>query len=337
MTSACFSTESLLQTDQFEAWCNWFHPIFDISRQPSNGFIATNTVWNLDQLIVSRVIAPSVQVSRTRASIAKAPIDHWAVSCCKVGVNAIQTDKALVEAPPKVPYVWSLGEPSQSVRSDQIYRIQFLLSRDTFQDLAPALDNWRGSVVNTPLGAVLGDYMIALERWLLSIEPEDCARLGEAVRSMIAACLVPTRNRISQASPELNGFRAEKVRQAIRSHLKSPSLNPDALCKMVGISRSSLYRLFEHRGGIVNYIQRQRLQLAYELLSDPLSAQSIRQISEELCFGDVSSFSRAFKREFGFSPRDVRFAARDGRPMPRSAQLKRISGVSSFADLLLNS
>ncbi|MDH7798855.1 MULTISPECIES: helix-turn-helix domain-containing protein [unclassified Beijerinckia] len=332
-----FSTESFEQKDQFDAWCSWFHPVFNIARAEAEGnFIATNKIWNLNGLIVSHVEGPSVRASRTKANIAKAPVDHWAVSCCKSGLNPIKTNSVVLEAPPKVPYVWSLGERSESICFDEVRRIEFLLSRDIFEDLAPALDDWRGSVLNTPLGRVLGDYMIALERWLLSIEPEDHARLGNAVRSMIAACLAPTRDRLTQASPELNGFRAEKVRQAIRSHLKSPSLSPDALCQMVGISRSSLYRLFEHCGGIANYIQRQRLRRAYETLSDPSNEQSIRDISEELCFGDLSSFGRAFKHEFGFSPREARFAARDGSPVPRAVQPRQIEGISSFADLLFN-
>lgn len=38
----------------------------------------------------------------------------------------------------------------------------------------------------------------------------------------------------------------------------------------------------------------------------------IGAIAESLCFADASSFSRAFRREFGMSPSDVRAATLSG-------------------------
>jgi AraC-like DNA-binding protein len=62
-------------------------------------------------------------------------------------------------------------------------------------------------------------------------------------------------------------------------------------------------------GGVARYIQRERLLEAHALLSDPEKVQSISQIAEDLCFADASSFSRIFKREFGCTPTEARYAA----------------------------
>jgi AraC-like DNA-binding protein len=63
-------------------------------------------------------------------------------------------------------------------------------------------------------------------------------------------------------------------------------------------------------GGVARYIQSQRLLDAYTLLSDPDAERSITAIADELCFADVSGFSRAFRRQFGAKPSDVRADSR---------------------------
>jgi AraC-like DNA-binding protein len=74
------------------------------------------------------------------------------------------------------------------------------------------------------------------------------------------------------------------------------------------MSRSNLYRLFEDTGGVARYIQWERLLAARAILSDPSRIQSISAIAEDLCFADASSFSRTFKREFGYAPSETRYA-----------------------------
>jgi hypothetical protein len=43
------------------------------------------------------------------------------------------------------------------------------MPRDAFRDIAPVLDAACGSVLDTPLGHLLGDYMLALERHLPAV------------------------------------------------------------------------------------------------------------------------------------------------------------------------
>ena len=99
------------------------------------------------------------------------------------------------------------------------------------------------------------------------------------------------------------------MRRVIRKHLRTPTFRPSILCRLVGISRSNLYRPFEDAGGVARYIQRERLLEAHAVLADPANTQSISSIAEDLCFADASSLSRAFKREFGHSPGEVRSPA----------------------------
>lgn len=335
MVPTGFSSEKFAPADQFEAWRAWFSPVLDVVPKASTttGFAAANRVWDLGGLVVSCVSAPPVSVLRTKSNIARAPVDHWVLSCSREGATTIQTSAALLKAPPKVPFVWSLGETSESHRP-RIDRIQIFVPRDMVPDIAAELEVASKAVLDTPLGVVLGEYLLALEDWMPGIPSETLPRLGKAVGSMIEACLAPSDARMEIADDEFKGFRAERVRLAVRKHLKSPSLGPAMLCKAVSISRSNLYRLFEHSGGIVHYIQRQRLLHARALLSNPLNRKSIATISEELCFADPSSFSRAFRREFGCSPKDMRLAAEYGRLSIPASRPRREQDVACFADLL---
>ncbi|MFG1393670.1 helix-turn-helix domain-containing protein [Xanthobacter agilis] len=94
--------------------------------------------------------------------------------------------------------------------------------------------------------------------------------------------------------------------ESIRQNVATPGLSPKTLCRMLGVSRSRLYRLFEDRGGVARDIQRRRLQAALARLHDPAEPRTIARIAEDLGFPDRSGFSRAFKAEFGLSPSAAR-------------------------------
>jgi AraC-like DNA-binding protein len=93
----------------------------------------------------------------------------------------------------------------------------------------------------------------------------------------------------------------------------------------VAVQSLSLVRRW---GGITRYIQRERLLEPHAVVTDPTTTKSVSAIAEDLCFADASIFTRAFKREFGNSPGEVRSAARAGLAPP--VQDKTLA--SSFAD-----
>jgi AraC-like DNA-binding protein len=111
-------------------------------------------------------------------------------------------------------------------------------------------------------------------------------------------------------------------------------LEPKTLARLVGMSRSNLYRLFEDIGGVARYIQRERLLEAYAILSDLKKVQSISKIAEDFCFADASSFNRTFKREFGYTPSEARYAALSGLEFGVMPKKCGPSAGGHFGDLL---
>jgi AraC-like DNA-binding protein len=313
MDSKRFDTSDLPTTQQYEAWLSWFDRVFDVKPVVpyEQGFLAKSEMWTLDGCALSRVHAPSISVTRDTPLIRRNPIDPWVITIGRSATTAVTTRGRQFDALPGVPFIVSLGNELVSQR-DTDGRLQLYLFRDDFSNIAPILDASRGTSVDGAMGALLADYLLLLERRLPDLAIEDLPRLREAIGAMVAACVAPTPDKLAEASEQIDLSRLEKVRFAVRKHLRSPALGPRVLCRHIGTSRSQLYRLLEAEGGVARYIQRQRLLAAYAILSDPGNDISIATIAEEFCFADASGFSRAFRQEFDMSPSDLRAAGRAG-------------------------
>jgi AraC-like DNA-binding protein len=330
-----FTTRPLRTRDQFEAWRAWYQPVFDLTpKHPAaGGFSAEINLWTLGGMAITRTIAPPADIMRTRGHLRYEPVDHWIISYCARGAHSAITAGVRLEVPARVPFLWSLGQEFLHERT-HVDRFQIIMARDAYREMAPVLDAALGSTLDTPLGHVLGDYMIALERQLPNLAEADLLRIGAATAAIVGAAVAPTAERIAVARRQIDLGRMERVRQIVHRHLHTPTLRPNTLWRLVGMSRSNLYRLLQESGGVAHYIQRQRLLEAHRKLADPANAQTISALAEDLCFADGSSFSRAFKHEFGCNPSEVRSAAVAGLRLVTLPQRRASSEKADFGALL---
>lgn len=104
------------------------------------------------------------------------------------------------------------------------------------------------------------------------------------------------------------GVRLDKALAVIMRRIREPGLRPEAVAAAVCMSRRSLYMLFKEHGLTPKQtIYDLRLERCKRALSDPSQhSRKIIDIAEEFGFGDVSTFSRLFKRRYGITPRDAR-------------------------------
>ena len=100
--------------------------------------------------------------------------------------------------------------------------------------------------------------------------------------------------------------RIEYVLGAIESDL---SRDISELARMVNLSPSRLSHLFKqgtHRS-LRGYLTRRRLETAATLLLQ--SETSVKEVSYSVGYSHSASFTRAFRKSFGTSPRDYRMSA----------------------------
>ena len=94
-----------------------------------------------------------------------------------------------------------------------------------------------------------------------------------------------------------------------------PLLTPAAVATQLNISLRQLYRAFSGTESPATRIRRRRLEHAAELLTSHNPSVHVERVALECGFVSAEYFSRAFRREYGLSPRAYRAAHRDRRPV----------------------
>ena len=337
MLAEHFDTASLPAAQQLAGWQAWYATIFDVSHpsSPNSGFVAQNETWSTSGITLSRVSSPANVVHRAPSLIRRNAIDHWGLTLSKQSASDVTAhDGVSFEALPHTPFILSFGEEMAIRRRMADERLQLILARDSFQRIAPLLDAARGRSLAGPGARMLADYILLLERNMPLLDAEASHRLRDAVEAMLVACLAPTATGVADARDQIKLTLMERVRQVVRRNLRSHSLGPDKLCREAATSRSQLYRLLEGEGGVARYIQRQRLAESFALLCDIKNGISISSIAEMLCFSDHSAFSRAFRREYGMTPGEVRALSSAGLPPAPSGKDIADLVVRTFTDCL---
>ena len=251
MLAETFSTHSLPASQQLEAWRNWYGAIFEATSAASQdeGFAAANFELETERIHVQPCSSPPTCIDRTRHLLRRNHVDHWAFTLSKRTTSDVEVHDRALEVPAGVPFLLSLGEEMHIGRRQSDERVQLLLSRDSFQAIAPLLDATRGTALSTSQGRLLADYILLLERNLPNLTPEDGSRLPSAIQAMVGACLAPSVDRLAAAGRQIDLTLMERVRRAVRRNLALALVGPDRLCREAATSRSQLYRLLEGEGG----------------------------------------------------------------------------------------
>jgi AraC-like DNA-binding protein len=135
------------------------------------------------------------------------------------------------------------------------------------------------------------------------------------LRELVAHALAP-KSELARAAP-FNGITAARLRAVlddIAAHLGDGGLSVVAVAARQGVTPRYIQMLLERKGTTFSqYVLGQRLACAHRMLSDFRRAGlTIAAIAFEAGFGDVSYFTRAFRRRYGASPSSVRASARRG-------------------------
>jgi AraC-like DNA-binding protein len=310
-----FDTSGVPIDHQYESWRKSFSSMLEFGecRDASRGFEGKQTVWDLGSLAFSRIRTSALEFASIPGHMRREALDHWTLTVPLNGSISTVGPAGSFQGGPGIVQVHALGRGFEGNVTDSEMLV-FFVPRDFDPEVAYVLSASEFSVVDTTMGRLLSDYFIGLAKRLPAVDLENLPELVGATRAMIRACLLPSQGNIEEARAPIARVLLEKARRIMQSRLFDPSFNANVLRRDLAISRTGLYRMFEPFGGVMHYLQHQRLLDAHAALADPNDKRRIVEIAEQRCFSDGAEFSRAFKREFGYTPSEVRAGRKSGVP-----------------------
>jgi AraC-like DNA-binding protein len=132
-------------------------------------------------------------------------------------------------------------------------------------------------------------------------------------RYLAALAALLLRTAVPKPTPDLAQVEQVRLRTdaIIYEQATDPNLTPAAIAAQLNISLRQLYRAFNGSESPAARIRRRRLERAAEILAGRSGPGQVERVAIECGFASAEYFSRAFRREFGMSPRAYRSAHRD--------------------------
>lgn len=309
-----FTGEGVAADQAFEAYRKLWGCGSDVGRLGGRFVAKANLIQYPRMMLTDRRLA-GLSHERDHGRVARDGFDHLNVQYVASGrlmVSTFDTVKA-VEAGQIV--VLDMTRP-QRTWTEGARVLGASLPRELLPRPLPVHLPLHGLVLTKPcqpLGNVLG--------MLTRAAPAENAASAESatatVASMVGAALYSAANAGSPVSEGTasgltgEGLIVEHARRdraiaVIDGMLHRPELSPEAIAVAAGLSRASLYRLFEPFGGVVRYIQQRRLAAMRRRLGRPGENCSFATIALDHGFVSPSHASRCFKEQFGMTPGELR-------------------------------
>jgi AraC-like DNA-binding protein len=132
-------------------------------------------------------------------------------------------------------------------------------------------------------------------------------------RYLAALAALLLRTAVRKPGPEMAQVEHVRMRTdaIIYEQAADPNLSPATIAAQLNISLRQLYRAFNGTESPAARIRRRRLERAAEILAARSGPGHVEAVALECGFASAEYFSRAFRREFGLSPRAYRSTHRD--------------------------
>jgi AraC-like DNA-binding protein len=289
-------TRDLPPAIRFDAWRAFWQPAMQASASPTGGegFRGHATLRRLGRHVLLEMEADPASYRRPRSQGLRDGLDHWLV--------ALRFAEG--EAEPRAIWLGSLAH-GFGLRDVGGRLSGVFIQPERLPQLAPVFAAPRALPVLSPSARMLAGMLPRIAASADEIGACDMPRLEVALSSMIAACLLGWEMQPTSTRLQLEAARRARVIALADAELGDPDLSPAMLVSRSGISRSELYRCFAPVGGIARVIQLRRLRRAYAELARVDGPASVSRVGEAVGFFDPSSFTRAFRREFGCTPSEV--------------------------------
>jgi AraC-like DNA-binding protein len=275
--------------------------------QSEADFAVRSESWLVGELLISHGTLTPVELYRSAERVVADGRDTFTFGLVTRGILGGNFDGRPCELRPGEVCVIDFSRPWRA-RTASTEFILVSAPRAPLVAAAPHARELHGRLLEGATGRLLTEHFTALVRHLPQASAEDIPVIQRATLRMITASLGALEPDGGEADPEDRRL-IDRVRRYIEDHLDAEDLSPERLCRGLGVSRPTLYRAFAGAGGVMGYVQRRRLETVHVRLSDPMETRTLADLALAYGFSSHAHFSTAFRKRFGYTPRDARLGA----------------------------
>lgn len=285
--------------------------MFDLdapNAEIADSFEMTVTVYDLGQMQFSSCRSSASILRRSPALVALTRVNHFIVQFYRSGSFHVTLEGERVEVPPGCIAFFDLSRPCM-IEADKVDNLSLTVPPEMLVPLVADPHGIHGLVLrpDSEANAALTMHLANLWERLPDMTPDKAQEEAQSLGAMLAAVIGVQANRRSKARAHLRKIQFGAICRWIDENLGNPSLGPADITRKFYITRPTLYRLFEQRGGIMKYILERRLEKVFHDLADQSRPpEKIGPIIERWGLRDHTSAGRAFRSYFGVTPRQVR-------------------------------
>jgi AraC-like DNA-binding protein len=315
-----FTVANETRSLQAPAWRDYVGRILDVPitrAQVANGFRGEIDSYVLSDMIYLDSRTDPVAQIRTGSRISTDSVRDYVFHVAVEGIIETALGPGRVRKSEQfVPGILALdlNQTMHMVRPTYARVLAFFLPRAMVEAAIPDAEAIHGRVIayTTPLTRLILGHLVTLCRRLPELEPAEAERIIRACAQLILAAFAKqTRLREKGRAAAYAAMQGE-VQGYIKTNLHQKALSPESVLGAFALPRATLYRMFEHEGGLGTYIRNQRLRAAVDELVE-FPGMAIMEIAYGLGFNSASDFTRAFRRAYGMAPQDFRGLAMEMR------------------------
>lgn len=202
-----------------------------------------------------------------------------------------------------------LNQPIRMQRS-RCRVLTFFVPRQIVEQALPHAESIHGRVFEnkTPLTQLMIEHVVALSKSFPNMNENDAILAFDTSIQLMLGAFAKQAKLSGNIRAAARSAIFDKARRYVKENLYQPWLTPESVLAALQLPRATVYRLFQHEGGLGRYIINCRLrEAANEIVRYP--DRQIIEIAYSLGFNSASDFTRAFRRHYGMSPQDHRFLA----------------------------
>jgi AraC-like DNA-binding protein len=328
LSSLKFDSAASAPEQAFARWREELSAVFDVaadSHDCERGFNGSIETYHLGGLLLTNTVSGRQRFQRTHRTVAHSGIDHYLIQAHRQGgFQGAVGDREFSVGPGDI-CVFDLSQPCATLSTD-FNNVTLCLPRTALAPLVADPDALHGLVLPAASagGILLTDHLFSLFRAVGRLPMRDAMAVSAGSLAFVGGCLTDaTATGGAGRAPYVRAALAGQVRRFIDRHLCDPELGPESVTAALGVSRATLFRMFEASGGVSAYIRKSRLTKSLADLRAPGAPLRIVDIALKWGFRSETTYSRAFRAVYGFTPSEFRAGAEH----PPSAPLQNMEDL----------